>query len=473
MKDRSTLTPAEYIFECAAWCLPVLVLYNNLLFRCIGSLSYKGSRRLLLIMIVSAALICGFILYRNSRTGWTVALSMVLPVGLYSAVSYRHILGIYFAVTVGIAAGVSLIYGFLLMGRMGKRRRKGLIIRRRLCRWFAGTAYIFGIAMFILLAKLTIQSIFCGAVLRPSVSAVSCGSEIDEDEYTENMEMMLKLQGDEWTTLSPRERLNVLQSAVNVETVYFGLPHEINVEVVNKENIDQASYSDATHTIYISVDDIESGTSSELLEACCREVYHGYQYRIVETYLNEDKTTRKLRCFNNAAEYAKEFECFVYDTGSICEYYGPRCEKDAQEYAESAVSYYAHLFGTYVIEAETVSCDAVIHHMGSPTLNYKYNMMSEFGAGCYFKRSDKCYPSPVLHAVTFSKDESEEVTLPVSKTLTKEKSAQMSEELNIPKKAQSLAVRIVELKKQKRGLDNSIRKVEKELEWLFDEREGG
>ena len=61
------------------------------------------------------------------------------------------------------------------------------------------------------------------------------------------------------------------------------------------------------------------------------------------------------------------------------------------------------------------------------------------------------------------------MTLPISETLSKDKSIQISEELNIHKKAQSLAVRIVELKKQKRGLNNSIRKVEKDLERLFDE----
>ncbi len=135
-----------------------------------------------------------------------------------------------------------------------------------------------------------------------------------------------------------------------------------------------------------------------------------------------------------------------------------------------------------------------IHQIMGYTLNYKNNVTerfirkcpekpiscvklreqykrvtAEFGCSCYFKRGEKCYPSPVLHAITSSKDESEQVTLPVSETLTKEKSAQMSEELNIHKKGQSLAVKIVELKKQKRGLDNSIRKVEKELERLFDE----
>ena len=135
-----------------------------------------------------------------------------------------------------------------------------------------------------------------------------------------------------------------------------------------------------------------------------------------------------------------------------------------------------------------------IHQVMSFTLNYKFNttekfvrkcpekpiscvklrdqykrVTAEFGCSCYLKRGDKCYPSPVLHAITSSNNESEKMTLPVSETLTKEKTAQMSEELNIHKKAQSLACRVVELKKQKRGLDNSIRKVEKELERLFDE----
>jgi hypothetical protein len=75
----------------------------------------------------------------------------------------------------------------------------------------------------------------------------------------------------------------------------------------------------------------------------------------------------------------------------------------------------------------------------------------------------------VLHAISLSTDEAEQVTLPVSQTLTKEKSQHITEEINIHKKAQALAVKILELKKQRRGIDNSVRKVERELEMIFDE----
>lgn len=136
-----------------------------------------------------------------------------------------------------------------------------------------------------------------------------------------------------------------------------------------------------------------------------------------------------------------------------------------------------------------------VHQIMSYTLNYKYNVTERFirkcpekpvscgklreqykrvtaeiGCNCVFKRSQKCYPSPVLHAISLSTDEAEQVTLPISQTLTKEKSQHLTEEMNVHKKAQSLAVKIVELKKQRRGIDNSVRKIERELELIFDEQ---
>ena len=45
----------------------------------------------------------------------------------------------------------------------------------------------------------------------------------------------------------------------------------------------------------------------------------------------------------------------------------------------------------------------------------------------------------------------------------------MVEEINIHKKVQDLAVRIVEMKKQKRGVEKAILKVENELEQIYDQ----
>lgn len=134
-----------------------------------------------------------------------------------------------------------------------------------------------------------------------------------------------------------------------------------------------------------------------------------------------------------------------------------------------------------------------VHQVMSHTLNYQYNtterfiqripakpvscvklreqykqITAEYGCSCTFKRSKNCYPSPVLHAIALANHVNAEVTLPTSRTLTKENERKVLDEINIHKKAQELASRILEMKKQKRGIDAAISKVEKELEKLYD-----
>lgn len=134
-----------------------------------------------------------------------------------------------------------------------------------------------------------------------------------------------------------------------------------------------------------------------------------------------------------------------------------------------------------------------VHQIMSHTLNYQYNtterfiqripakpisciklreqykqITAEYGCSCTFKRSKNCYPSPVLHAIALANNVNTEVTLPTSRTMTKEKEQKVLDEINIHKKAQELASRILEMKKQKRGIDAAILKVEKELEKLYD-----
>lgn len=134
-----------------------------------------------------------------------------------------------------------------------------------------------------------------------------------------------------------------------------------------------------------------------------------------------------------------------------------------------------------------------VHQVMSMTINYKYNttekfiqripekpvscvrlrsqykqITAEYGCSCTFKRSKNCYPSPVLHAIALSKDAETGITIPTSRTVSKENEQKVINELNIHKKAQELAEKILEMRKQKRGLDLSIAKMERELDKLYD-----
>ena len=85
-----------------------------------------------------------------------------------------------------------------------------------------------------------------------------------------------------------------------------------------------------------------------------------------------------------------------------------------------------------------------------------------------FNRTKNCYPSPVLHAIKNSGEDQSEITVPMSRSISKAKEEKVYEEINIHKQTEKLAQRIVELKKQRRGLDKSIHKTEAELQKIFD-----
>ena len=102
-------------------------------------------------------------------------------------------------------------------------------------------------------------------------------------------------------------------------------------------------------------------------------------------------------------------------------------------------------------------------------LREQYKQISaEIGCSCDFKRTKNCYPSPVLHAIK-NADENCEVTIPVSKSVTPDKQKLMKQEMNAGSKAQAIAEKMLELRKQKRNLDKALRKCEQELEEIFSD----
>ena len=102
-------------------------------------------------------------------------------------------------------------------------------------------------------------------------------------------------------------------------------------------------------------------------------------------------------------------------------------------------------------------------------LREQYKLITaEYGCNCIFKRTKNCYPSPVLHAIKNSGQDGPDITIPMSRAVSKEKKETFYEELNIHKQTENLTRRIVELKKQRRGLDKAIGKVEEELGKIFD-----
>lgn len=88
MKDRSTMGPIEYVFESVFWCLISMTWYKNIIFRCIPNVTYTASKTALWILLFASIAACAVCVFRIKRTGWSVLVSLVLPYGIYTVVTY-------------------------------------------------------------------------------------------------------------------------------------------------------------------------------------------------------------------------------------------------------------------------------------------------------------------------------------------------------------------------------------------------
>lgn len=139
-----------------------------------------------------------------------------------------------------------------------------------------------------------------------------------------------------------------MQTVANIEAYYLGLPNELNVSVANlRENI-LGSYSDATHTIYISLSHLENDAVHEILNTCCHEAFHAYQYRFIDAYKSTDKNVKSLRLYKKAISYLQEFDNYIDGNKDFCGYYEQVCETDARNYASNAINKYYNKINEYL-----------------------------------------------------------------------------------------------------------------------------
>lgn len=166
------------------------------------------------------------------------------------------------------------------------------------------------------------------------------------------------------------------------------------------------------------------------------------------------------------------------------------CQK---AYKTGYLSHFERLSVLYVFGHMGDNGKEFVHTVMSYTLNYQYSITqkfiskipakpvsciklreqykmitAEYGCNCNFRRTKNCYPSPVLHAIKNADSEQGEVTIPTSRTITKEKERVVYDEINIHKKANAIAAKILEYKKQKRGIDKNIERLEDNLQNIFE-----
>lgn len=344
MKDRSTMGPIEYISESVFWGLISMIWYKNILFHCLPNLTYETSRAVLWSMLLASIVVCSGYFFRKKRTGWSILVSLLFPYGLYTIGAYWKTFQNRIVIVLVSSTVISFLLGILVITRRINRRKSlKRVIVKRIQRWASTTGTIFSIAMAVIMVPLLLQGAFGMTLFKSSVEA-NIGIGTEEQTISNNIDMVLKLQAEEWCSLSTNEKLNVLQCVANIEAHYLGISNELNVGASNLPEYTLACYSDASHTIYLNLEHLENDPVDEVLNSCCHEAYHSYQHRLVDAYNEASEDVQKLRVYKNTVHYVDEFGAYVDGYEDFCSYYSQQCEKDARTYAEDAVEdYYSRI----------------------------------------------------------------------------------------------------------------------------------
>lgn len=351
----NTLSEIHYILQTVLLAVAAFIWYNNLFFMSINRKTVFESYVILIVMIAITVVINVFFTIRWRRNIASEITAVLIPFGLYSYITYGTYMPKIYKVIVLVVTGlcvIAVVFIFVAVVRArAKRRRK--CMKAKLT--YLSVRFIGAVASVSFMICIFCRIYIRGGLLLPEQNAVSTYG----GEYTiaGNMDTILLLQEEEWKELSLDERMDVLQCICNIESNYLGLTREIHIYTSKLDDHVMGYYNDFTSSIQISIDLLESGDPSEILDTVCHEMFHAAQHRYVEIYEGLDDESKKSYFLYNASVYADEFKNYKSgreseDISAIVEYYGQRCEYDARSYAKESVEDYYQRIGEYLKQNE-------------------------------------------------------------------------------------------------------------------------
>lgn len=299
MTNNNTMSKGCYLFEHIFWGILTLIWFNNILFRNIEGLTYDQSRHFLWCTIILSLTVGAAITWKKRRNNLSLFVNVIIPYELYSLVAYYHTVCIFTWSLIAVSLLLSIMYVVLVLKpKIRAKARKEAVIKARLVRSFLGTRTVVACCLSIMVLVLGVSSFFGVLFFSPSENPVN-RSGGEGVTIAKNIEVVSLLEEKEWSALSTPAKLNVLQTVVNIETYYLGLPHELNVITGPLPENTMACYNDRTHVITINIDHLEVDQAHDILDSLCHEARHAYQHRLCDVYDSISEEQRELLVFYN------------------------------------------------------------------------------------------------------------------------------------------------------------------------------
>lgn len=335
------------------------ILYSHMIMIPISGVTYRLSAIALLAIFEVMAIINVVTLYplypgRHIYHAAVHIFGIIDAAGIYTALAYRVYMpglvkaaAVIFAVLVILFAALIVwtVCALYMQSNAGVRFR----MKEHMCRRTIVIFLAFGaLAASVMLVPVLYKYFTGQPMYLPDVKAEA---ELEEFSLKDHVEEIAVIGTDEWITLSTKEKLNVLQTIANIEKVYTGIDHELNVgSHPLKKDTNIAYYDNTKNKIIINQNVLDSEADGyKMLNAICHEAFHAYSWQLVDVYEKLDDEDKRLLCFQQANQYRKEFADY-----KDAESYGYKAyskqyvESDARTYAEKAVEEYRGYIEEYL-----------------------------------------------------------------------------------------------------------------------------
>lgn len=342
------LRTIEYVLRHLFWGALLYLIYSSTLFVGLPGFTAGRSRLVLLAMIGAFTLLGVGLTPAKMRTEVRAGVDVLLAVEVYEAIAR-------FAqsrwIVLGLAGLAAILSAGVWITAFAEREEAPArsAARKKISRCIHSTQLIFACVLLALPGYICGRTV--GAKAFPSLQDARVYAQVKTMSQGERLDTLSKLDEEVWESLTPAQRLSVLQTVADLECARLGLPGRLAVTVAPLEEPVAGSYQDAARTITVSSKALLELDAMENLRIICHETYHAYQYRLVEAYEKLPEADRELAIFRDAAVFAAEFADYSSAEGNPEDYYSQQCESASRRYAEQAVSAYRDEIAVYLAEA--------------------------------------------------------------------------------------------------------------------------
>lgn len=336
------------IMYCILVSFYVFIVYNSSIFVCLPQISYETSRSLLFFLTfasMGAAIVLETVSQKSKNNYLFVCLT--ISYSLYFVLSRSFIQGRAIFLTFMIVTSTGSILAIIVIARKIKSKddsKRQIIIKRRIKRSICLYVEIFSIGFAILILG-TIGKVLMDNedyIIKAMSNAKS--TELVDAKNTQSIieyEIPECLYDVNWPQASLQEKISSMQTIVEIEKKYLGIPTEIQIKVkgVNRSQGMLGGYLDERSEIELNYNYlIGNRTCDQALATVLHEAYHAYERMLVLEY--EDSYNQQLLIYEDAKKYKEEFENYVSGFKDFDKYESQRCEVDARSYSEQRLSSY-------------------------------------------------------------------------------------------------------------------------------------